>query len=100
MAKVTRNIFLQNLSGAIGKKLVFKIINGETYACQYPDRSQVKYNKEQLQYRKLFAKASKFASEIVNDPVKKKAYKVKGKTSVYHAAIKDYMVAHKNQEKK
>ncbi len=99
MARVRSNIFLKNLSGGIGKKLVFKIINGETFACKYPDRSQVKYTKEQLQYREIFAKASKYASEIVNDPVKKKAYKVKKKTSVYHSALKDYMAAYKNQNK-
>ncbi|HEV3225136.1 MAG TPA: hypothetical protein VGZ90_19815 [Puia sp.] len=99
MAKVRSNIILQNLSGTVGKKLVFKIINGETFATKYPDRSKVKYNKEQLQYREIFAKASKYASEIVNDPVKKKAYKVKGRTSVYHAAIKNYMAAYKKQKK-
>ena len=99
MAKVRNNIILKNLSGAVGKKLVFKIINGETFACKYPDRSQVKYTKEQLQYREIFAKASKHASEIVKDPVKKKAYKVKGKTSVYHSALKDYMTAYKKQNK-
>ena len=99
MAKVVSNIILKNLSGAVGKKLVFKIITGETFACKYPDRSQVKYTKEQLQYREIFAKASKHASEIVKDPVKKKAYKVKGKTSVYHSALKDYMGAYKKHKK-
>lgn len=78
---------------------MFKIINGKTFAGKYPDRSQVKYNKEQLQYREIFAKASKHASEIVKDPVKKKAYKVKGKTSVYHAAIQDFMAAYKKHNK-
>ncbi len=99
MARVRNNIILKNLSGAVGNKLVFKIINGETFACKYPDRSRVKYTKEQLQYREIFAKASKHASEIVKDPVKKKAYKTKKKTSVYHSALKDYMAAYKKQNK-
>jgi hypothetical protein len=97
MARVTKNTFTEGLSGAIGKKLVFKVINGQTFAGKYPDRSQVKYTKEQLQYREIFAKASKYASEIVKDPAKKKAYKKKRSISVYHAALKDYMAAHKKQ---
>ncbi len=94
MARVRGNPLLQNLSGAIGKQLVSKIINGETFVGKFPDRSQVKYTKEQIQYREIFAKASKYASNIVNDPVKKAAYKVKGRTSVYHSALRDFMAAH------
>ena len=97
MAEVTSNIITESFSGAIGKKLVFKVINGKTFASKYPDRSKVTYNKEQLQYREVFANAAKFASEIVKDPIKKRAYKRKGKMSVYHTALKDYMTAHKKQ---
>jgi hypothetical protein len=97
MARVTKNIITESLSGSIGKKLVFKVINGETFASKYPDRSKVTYNKEQLQYREIFTQASKFASEIVKDPVKKRAYKRKGKMSVYHSALRDYMAAYKKQ---
>ena len=100
MAEVKKNIVTEGFSGAIGKKLVFKKINGQTFASQYPDRSNVKYNKEQLQYREIFAKASKYASEIVKDPAKKKAYKKKANMSVYHAALKDYMAAYKKQKQK
>ena len=94
MARVKGNIVMENSSGAIGKQVVFKIINGKTFVGKYPDRSRVKYTKEQLQYRETFAKAAKYASGIVNDPVKKAAYRVQGQTSVYHAALKDYMTAH------
>jgi hypothetical protein len=99
MARVKGNIILEGLSGAIGKQLVLKVINGDTFVGKYGDRSQVKYTKEQLQYREIFAKAAKYASDIVNDPVKKAAYKVKGRTSVYHAALKDYMAAHAKKTK-
>lgn len=99
MARVRGNPLLENLSGAIGKQVVLKIINGKTFQCKFPDRSRVKYTKEQIQYREIFAKAAKYAGAIVNDPVKKAAYKVKGRTSVYHAALKDFMAAHaKNRQ--
>ena len=59
-----------------------------------PDRSQVKYSKEQTKFKKLFAEASKHASKIVNDPELKSTYKKKGGVSVYHAALQDYISSH------
>ena len=93
MAEVKDNILTKGLSGRIGKDLVSKIINGKTFHGKYPDRSQVKYSKEQLKVKKIFADAAKFASDIVNDPAKKAAYKQKGRYSVYHTALADFMSA-------
>ncbi len=93
MAQITDNLIMKNMSGAIGKQLVFRKVNGKTIACKYPNRSHVIYNDEQIGYRTLFAKASAYASSIVKDPVKKAAYKRHGETSVYHSALKDYMDA-------
>ena len=70
MAKVNGNIILEKHSGAIGKQLVYRQFNGKTVVSKYPDRSKVIYTPEQLQYRKIFAIASKYASDIVKDPVK------------------------------
>ncbi len=94
MARSRDNIITRGLSGRIGKDIVLKNINGETFYGKYPDRSHVKYSKEQIKFKKLFAKASIHASKIVNDPAKKAAYKTNGRTSVYHAAIKDYISKH------
>jgi hypothetical protein len=93
MAQVKDNLIMTNISGAIGKQLVFRKVNGKTLICKYPNRSHVVYNEEQIGYRSLFAKASAYASSIVKDPVKKAAYKRHGETSVYHSALKDYMEA-------
>ncbi len=41
---------------------------------KYPDRSNVVYTKEQIEFRKIVREAAKFASEIVSDPVKKSTY--------------------------
>ena len=99
MALVKDNYVIQGTSGRIGKLLVYKIINGKTFATQYPDRSNINYTKEQMQYRELFARASKFASEIVNDPVKKAAYPRNGKISVYHKALSDFISQYKEMNK-
>jgi Fic family protein len=93
MGKVKNNVLTKGFSGRIGTEIVFKQINGETFYGKYSDRSHVQYSKEQLKYKKIFAKAAKFASDIVNDPVKKAAYKRKGRNSVYHTALADFMAA-------
>jgi hypothetical protein len=91
MARSKNNIITKGLSGRIGKDTVFKNINGETFNGKYPDRSHVKYSKEQIKCKKLFSEAAKHASKIISDPAKKAAYKTNGRFSVYHAAIKDYI---------
>lgn len=100
MARVDNNLFTQFTRGAVGKKIVFKVINNKTFACKYPDMSQVAYNKEQLEYRKIFANASRYASSVLKDPQKKSSYLRKGLSAdmVYHAAVKDYMKLHSRKK--
>jgi hypothetical protein len=97
MAEIKDNYVVQGTSGRIGKLTVMKIINGKTFITKYPDRSKVNYTKEQIQFREIFAKASKFASEIINDPVKKSTYPRQGRKSIYHCALSDYMTKHKRK---
>jgi len=98
MAEVKNNYVVEGTSGRIGKLLVNKIINGKTFLTQYPDRSKVVYTKEQIEFRKIFAEAAKFASEIVNDPVKSAAYPRQGRKSIYHCALSDYMKEYKRKK--
>jgi hypothetical protein len=98
MAQVKDNLIMTNVSGAIGKQLVFRKVNGKTLICKYPNRSHVVYTEEQIGYRTLFAKASAFASSILKDPAKKASYKRHGETSVYHSAIKDFMDAERKKK--
>ena len=93
MAWVKDNVLMRGHAGRIGTDVVFKIINGKTFSGKHPDLSQVKYSKEQLKVKKVFAEAARFASDIVNDPAKRAAYKKKGRTSVYHSALADFMAA-------
>jgi hypothetical protein len=98
MAEVKENFVVQGSSGRIGKLVVNKIINGKTFITKYPDRSKVIYTKEQIEFRKIFAKAAKFASEIVSDPVKKSTYPRQGRKSIYHCALSDYMTKYKRKK--
>ena len=87
----TKNDLTKGLSGAVGKQLVFRIRNGKTFASKYPDMSNVKPTEKQLTEKSRFGDAVRFAQSIINDPVKKAAYKVEDGKSVYHTAIKDYL---------
>ena len=98
MAEITDNYVVEGIRGRVGKLAVYKIINGKTHMTKYPDRSNVVYTKEQIEFRKIFAEAAKFASEIVSDPVKKATYPRKGRKSVYHCALSDYMMDYKRKK--
>ena len=98
MAESKNNYVTNGLTGAVGKEFVFKQFDGKTLVTKYPDRSQVKYNKKQTRFQKIFAEASAYASDIINDPAKKEAYKLGAGKSVYHAAIADYMALHAKKD--
>ncbi len=98
MAEVKDNYIVQGSSGRVGKLVVIKIINGKTFITKYPDRSKVNYTKEQIECRKIFTKAAKFASEIVNDPAKKSTYPRQGRKSIYHCALSDYLTEYKRKK--
>lgn len=100
MARADNNLFTQFTRGAVGKELVFKVINNKTFVCKYPDMSQVAYNEAQLEYRKIFANAARYASSVLKDPEKKARYLRKGLNAdmVYHAALKDYMKLHSGKK--
>src|SRR5258708_5124326 len=98
MAKSNNNYVTHGLSGAVGKEFVFKQQDGETIVSKYPDRSQVKFSKKQSRFQEVFAEASAYASDVINDPEKKRAYKPGAGKSVYHAAIKDYMALHAKKD--
>jgi hypothetical protein len=98
MAEVKENYVVQGCSGRVGTQLVIKIINGKTHLTKYPDRSKVTYTKEQIEYRKVFAEAAKFASEIMSDPDKRSSYPRQGRQSIYHCALSDFMKEHKRKK--
>ncbi|MEO8853729.1 MAG: hypothetical protein ABI359_08120 [Ginsengibacter sp.] len=89
------------ISGAIGKKIVFKQYRNGTVITRYPDMTRIVASGEQRECRNLFKDAVAFAKEIVNDPVKKKIYakKIKKGDSVYHFAIKEYIAKSKRDSR-
>ena len=101
MARVKDNDLIENLSGKIGKKLVYKTYAYGTVVTRYPDMSKVKLSTKQKKSNNLFAEAVAYAKKVIADPVKRKKYEAKlapGKT-VYNTALSDYMKKHRSQMK-
>src|SRR4051812_15608074 len=96
MARLSKTL-LDNVSGGIGKEVVFKQYKDKKVVTGYPDMRNVKPSKQQKQQRSLFADAVAYAQNINRNPEKKAAYlkKVQSGESVYHFAVKEYLAAHK-----
>jgi hypothetical protein len=93
MARVKNNDLTENLSGKLGRQLVFKTYSYGTVVSRYPDMSKVKLSTKQKKSNALFAEAVAYARGVLADAVKRKKYEAKlkpGKT-VYNAALSDYM---------
>ena len=89
----SKNIFLDGVSGAIGKEFVCKQYAYGTVITKYPDMSKIKPSITQKRYRGRFQEAVRYAQGILQDASKKAEFQRKiGKgKSVYHAAIKEYL---------
>src|SRR5437763_665380 len=98
MAISKENYVTQGLKGAVGKKFVFRQVDGKTVVSQFPDRSHVKFSKKQSTFQEIFALASAYASDVINDPEKRKDFKLGAGKSLYHAAVKHYMALHAKKD--
>lgn len=78
----------------IAKGFVLKTRGGKTFISKRPDMSNVVPSKLQLKSNRKFTEAIAYAKSIINDPVKKVAYKAKPGMTVYHSAVKEYLENH------
>ena len=93
MAISTNNLLTAGMSGDMAGQFVFKYYRerDKTVVSKKPNMDGVVPSEKQLKEKSRFAEAIRFAQGIINDPVKKAAYKVEKGQTVYNAAIKDYM---------
>ena len=93
MARTTANSLLKNISGQVGKQLVFKQYHDKTVVTKYPDMSGIEASPRQINNRSLFRDAVDYARQISRDPLLKQAYakKTRAGESVYHYALKEYL---------
>ena len=81
------------ISGAIGKKIVFKQYKNGEVITKFPDMSKIIASAGQRSCRNLFKEAVDYARQINNDPAKKKTYqkRIRKNQTVFNAAISEYM---------
>ena len=93
MARASKNSALNEISGQLGKQLVFKHYSDKTVVSQYPDMSLVKPSLLQKHYKTVFAEAVAYAKHINRDRELKKNYleKIKPRRNVYQYALKEYL---------
>ena len=91
MARVKNNLFIEGTGGAVGKNIVYRTIKNKTFACKYPDMSNIIPSKDQTKGRERFANAVAFARSVMKDPKKSALYAKRRGHSAYHTAIRDYM---------
>jgi hypothetical protein len=81
----------KGIRGGVLKEIVFKQYKDRTVVTKFPDMSGITQTELQIKGNSKFADAIIFAKDIINDPIKKAAYKRREGLSVYHSAIKNYM---------
>ena len=93
----TRNPLLTGVKlghGEIDPGFILKTRKGKVFISKCPDMSNVVPSELQLKSNSKFTAAIEYARSIINDPVKKAAYKAKQGMTVYHSAVKDYLENH------
>jgi len=96
MARTTSNLILQGLKGGLDKQLVIKQYSYGTVVTKYPDMEDIEPSVLQQLERNKFREATAYAQSINRNPVTKAEWKAKlpPGTSVFHAAMKEYLSKH------
>jgi hypothetical protein len=90
---ISKNLLLQNLSGHIGKQIVFKQYPSGTVATKYPDMSKRKLSPKQLQINALMKEANYEAKRIIADDELRNEAQVKlnvTRNKLYTTLVKEY----------
>ncbi|MRX46321.1 hypothetical protein [Pedobacter puniceum] len=95
MAISQNNVITHGLTGKIGDLLVFKRQFGKTVVTKIPAKTTIAPTSNQTEVKDRFTLASKFAKQVLQDPVLSLQYTTMAKKGqrVYNAAFADYFVA-------
>lgn len=95
MALIKENDLTEGMSGKFGRKIVFRVVKGQTVASRRSTLERPTTEK-QLAHRERFQRAAKYAKAKMKDPVAKALYKEmagdKAFANPFAAAIRDFMV--------
>ncbi|HMH31744.1 MAG TPA: hypothetical protein VK543_01880 [Puia sp.] len=95
MARVKNNILLTGTTGAIGKDIVYRTFQNNTFSGKFPDMSNVIASKNQTKSRKHFAEAVAYAKSVVKNKERSGKNKTGKGNALYLAAIKEWLARFK-----
>jgi hypothetical protein len=90
---ISKNLLLSNLSGHIGKQIVFKQYGDKTVVTKYPDMSKRKFSARQKQLQETMAEANYHTRTILADEQLRMEAQVRlnvTSNKLYTALIKEY----------
>ena len=89
----SENLIFKNVSGHIGKQIVFKQYGGKTVVSKYPDMSKRKLSVKQLRINEMMQDAHYEAKSILADEELRTAAQVRlnvTRNKLYTSLIKEY----------
>jgi hypothetical protein len=96
---IVDNIYMKNVSGSIGKELVFKRYYDKTVVTKMPNMSKRVLSEKQIESNERMWLATKLAkawNKIEEEKIKARIrLKVPAHKSVFHALVKEYLDKHK-----
>lgn len=95
MALIKENDVTEGMSGKFGRKIVFRVVKGETVATRRSTKERISTQKQVLQ-RERFQRAAQYAKAKMLDPIAKAEYKkIAGNgafANPFAEAVRDYLV--------
>jgi len=85
MSKVKQHLITSEISVRCLKNLVSVLIKGMAFHSKYPDRSLVKYTKEQAKIKVIYKLPANYWGDIIWDPVKQAA--TRGKKAMAYISL-------------
>ncbi len=90
---ISENLIFKNVSGHIGKQIVFKQYGDKTIVSKYPDMTKRKLSPKQLRVNEMMAEANYEAKTILSNEELRTAAQVRlnvTRNKLYTALIKEY----------
>src|SRR5258705_13620120 len=90
---ISENLIFKNMSGHIGKQIVFKRYGDKTVVSKYPDMSKRKLSPKQLRVNEIMEEANDEAKNILDNEELRTAAQVRlnvTRNKLYTSLIKEY----------
>lgn len=90
---ISKNLIMQNLSGHLGKEIVFKRYGDKTVVTKYPDMTRRILSEKQLRVNEIMKEANYAAKTILSQDADRDAAQLRlnvTRKRLYHALVREY----------